>query len=59
MLLTIVSLLASGAAVIEGRIEAALKVPSSVSIAMTLSGLLVFAVICAAIALRGGPADAA
>jgi DHA1 family bicyclomycin/chloramphenicol resistance-like MFS transporter len=59
VLLTIVSLLASGAAVIEGRIEAALQVPSSVSIAMTLSGLLVFAIICAALALRGEDAEAA
>lgn len=54
MLLTIVSALASLAAVVEGRLEAALDVNSSVSIAMTLSGLFVIAFLCAAGALRPG-----
>jgi DHA1 family bicyclomycin/chloramphenicol resistance-like MFS transporter len=52
MLLTIVSVLASGAAVVEGRLQTALDVNSSVSIAMTLSGLLLIGTLCAAGALR-------
>lgn len=52
VLLTIVSLLASSAAMIEGRIEAVLQTKTSTSIALTLSGMLAIAVICALLALR-------
>lgn len=51
MLLTIVSLLASVAAVIEGRIQAIFNLNASVSIAMTLTFLAIFAVIATVIAL--------